>query len=80
MKRDEAVITLREISETCRDMNGSAVSLINSKPEDASTGYRLCIKGFLDGNDRMLLRNIAEKRKLAIKEEKDEVIIFQPKA
>jgi hypothetical protein len=79
MKRDEAVTTLREISEACKDMYGSAVSLEESKPDDESTGYKLCIKASFDGNDRMLVRGIAEKRNLAIKEEKDELVIYQPK-
>jgi hypothetical protein len=79
LKRYEAVTTLREISEACKDMYGSAISLVTSKPEDESTGYRLCIKASLDGNDKTIVKEIAQKRKLAIREEKDEMVIYQPR-
>ncbi len=79
-KRDEAVTTLKEISEACKDMYESAVSLIESKPEDVSTGYQLHIKAALGCTDILLVREIVEKHKLAIKEENDEVVIYQPKS
>ena len=79
MKRDEAVACFKEISEVCQDV--SAVSLVESKPTDISTGYQLRIKTPIASVDnRQLVKDIVEKRKLAIKEEKDgEIVVYYPK-
>ena len=80
MKRDEAVACFKEISGVCEDV--SAVSLIESKPTDISTGYQLRIKTPIASVDnKQLVKDIVEKRKLAIKEEENgEIVVYQPKA
>ena len=80
MKRDEAVACFKEISEICQDV--SAVSLVESKPTDLSTGYQLRFKTpIVDVDNRQLIKRLVEKRNLAIKEEQDgEIVIYQPKA
>jgi hypothetical protein len=67
MKRDEAVACFKEFSEVCQDV--SAVSLVESKPTDISDGYQLRIKTPIASVDnRQLVKDIVEKRQLAIKE------------
>jgi hypothetical protein len=42
-------------------------------------GYTVRIKGVLYETDKVTVRNIAKKYCLAVKEEKDQILIFRPK-
>jgi hypothetical protein len=77
LRRDEAVLTLKEISGICEDI--SAVSLIESKPTDRSSGYQLHIKSPIAHINKQLINGICKKHDLAVAEYKDEVIIYKPK-
>jgi hypothetical protein len=78
MKRSEAIFTLKDIKPALEGSE-SAVSLVESKPEDSSVGYQLHIKATLASIDKKIVDEVAKKRRLNVKEEKDEFIIFQPK-
>jgi hypothetical protein len=80
MKRHEAVTCLREINSSCRQMSPDAVTLVNSPIDDPfSTGYQVHIQTVLDSETKSQIQNIAQKRSLAVKEEKGKVVIYQPK-
>ena len=80
MKRHEAVTCLREINDTCKNMSPDSVTLFYSKPDDQlSTGYQVHIKAVLDSETKQQVRRITEKHSLALKEEKEKVVIYQPK-
>jgi hypothetical protein len=80
MNRDEAVVCLKEITNSCIDLSPNAVTLVNSEPDDPlSTGYRVHIKAVMDNYIRQQIRNIVENRSLKLKEENDELVIYQPK-
>jgi hypothetical protein len=80
MKRHEAITCLKEINNTCKNMSPDAVTLVNSQPDNPlSTGYQVHIKTVLDSETRQQVQSIIEKHGLAFKEEKDNVIIYQPK-
>ena len=81
MKRNEAVICLKEINLTCQNMSPDAVALVNSKPNDqTSVGYQVHIQTVLDRETKRQIQGIADKRCLALREEKGKVVIYQPKA
>ena len=80
MNRHEAVTCLREINDTCQNMSPDSVTLFHSKPDDPlSTGYQVHIKAVLDSETKQQVRSITEKHSLALKEEKEKVVIYQPK-
>ena len=80
MNRNEAVTYLKEINNSCKSMSPDAVTLLHSSPNDPNTiGYKIHIKTMLDNENKQQVTNIAKKHNLAVKEEKGEVIIYQPK-
>lgn len=81
MRRDEAVTCLKEITSTCTNMSPDSVALVQSKPDDPlSVGYQVHIETVLDQETERQLEDIAKKLHLALKKEKDKVIIYKPKA
>jgi len=80
MKRDEAVACLREINNSCRQMSPDAVTLINSPANDPlSTGYQVHIQTILDKETKIQIQTITQGHHLAVKEEQNKVVIYQPK-
>lgn len=76
MDRSEAVNYLKELLRNCTNMSPEAVSF--EQPAGCH-GYTVRIKGALYDTDKETVRTIAKKYCLAVKEEKDQVLIFKPK-
>ena len=80
MNRHEAVTFLKEITNSCANMSPDSVTLFHSKMDDPnSMGYQVHIKTILDNETKQQIRNIVEKHSLALKEEKDKVVIYKPR-
>ena len=80
MKRHEAVTCLKEINNSCNQMSPDAVALVDSPLDDQlSTGYQVHIQTVLDTETKSQIQSIAQKRSLAVKEDKGKVVIYQPK-
>jgi hypothetical protein len=80
MKRYEAVACLKEINSACRQISPDAVTLINSPANDPlSTGYQVHIHLNIDDETKNQIQTIAQTHQLVTKEEKDKVVIYQPK-
>jgi hypothetical protein len=80
MNRVEAVALYKEIITLCQDLAATAVSLVESKPDDPTIeGYQIRINATLDTESAKQIKIIARKYKLILKEEKDEIIIFKSK-
>ena len=77
MKREEAISCLKEISAVYID--ASAVTLSLSKPTEASIGYQLQIKAPSASADINAIKHIINKRKLALREENESIVIYEPK-
>ena len=75
MDRSEAVNYLKELLRNCTNMSPEAVSF---EQPAGYHGYTVRIKGTLYDTDKETVRNIAKKYCLAVKEEKDQVLIFKP--
>ena len=76
MDRSEAVNYLKELLRNCTNMSPEAVSF---EQPTGYQGYAVRIKGALYETDKETVRNIAKKYCLAVKEEKDQILIFKPK-
>lgn len=80
MNRSEAVTYIKEIYTLCKNMTPEAVSLIESEPNDqVATGYKVHIKALLDTESIQQITDIAQKHGLAVREEKDTVVIYKPR-
>ncbi|MGD0996383.1 MAG: hypothetical protein ABR909_12775 [Candidatus Bathyarchaeia archaeon] len=80
MNRDEAVAIYKEIINVCENMGSNAFNLMLSEKNDATAkGYQIRITMSTDTEIKQQITNIAKKHNLAVKEEKDEVIIYKPK-
>ena len=80
MKREEAILVLRELFEKCTNLDGHYLELM---PPNASTtlsgGYKLEIKATLDEETRTCMQDILMKYQLTIKiQEEDSFIIYRP--
>jgi hypothetical protein len=71
--RKYAMSFLKEIKDECPMLSGD---MILSTPEKEKV--QLQLKTTLDDQTRACLQSILEKNKLALKEEKDLVIIYKP--
>lgn len=81
MKRDEAVTFLKEISTACSNLSPNSVALVNSEYNDPlSIGFQVHIQTVLDTEDMKRIKNIAANHRLALKGDKEKIIIYQPKA
>jgi hypothetical protein len=78
MDRQEAVSYLRELFSLCNDLSPNAVSFEQPKDGD-SVGYQVRIKGNMLETDKTTLKEIAKKRNLTVKDNTDEVIVYNPK-
>ena len=80
MRRDEAVSFLKEVTAACANMSPDSVALFHAHPTDPkSTGYQVQIKTILDSETREQVQTIAERHSLALKQEKDKVVIYKPR-
>jgi hypothetical protein len=77
LDRNEAMAFLKELQGHCWDMNPDRISLDESNVSESSVGYRVQIKGIIDKATREYVKTIANKRKLAVKEESDKIIIYK---
>jgi hypothetical protein len=75
MDRSEAVNYLKELLRNCTNMSPEAVSF---EQLAGYQGYTVRIKGLLYETDKETVRNVAKKYCLAVREEKDQVLIFKP--
>jgi hypothetical protein len=75
MERNEAIICLKEILRLDSSLSPEAVTF--QTPKD-SAGYTLHIKGAIQQSDKELVEQIAQKRNLAVEQEKDGITIFKP--
>jgi hypothetical protein len=75
MERNEAIICLKEILRLDSSFSPEAVTF--QTPKD-SAGYTLHIKGAIQQSDKELVEQIAQKRNLAVRPEKDGLTIFKP--
>jgi hypothetical protein len=76
--RQEAVSYLKELFSQCNNLSPNAVSFEQPKDSD-SVGYRVHIKGNLQETDKETLRELAKKRNLTVKDNSDEVIVYNLK-
>jgi hypothetical protein len=90
VKREEAIMVLKELLESCVGLDGRGLEL--SPPNAPTSGYQIIIKGVLDGETNKHVQNIAAKHQLAIqtgniwktkhspdKAVPDTLIIYKPK-
>ncbi len=78
MKRHEAATCLKEINDYT-SMSPDSIELCPSKANDYSIGFQVHIKSAIDNQTKQQLLSITEKKGLALKEEKDKVVIYKPK-
>ena len=76
MERSEAVNYLKELLRNWTNMSPESVSFVQPA---GYHGFTVRIKGALYETDKETVRNIAKKYCLAVREEKDQVLIFKPK-
>ena len=75
MDRSDALAFLAEINALCKHVSPDSISFQKSKVTDAVLGFRLHIKGFFNG-DKQLAKDIARKHGFAVKEEGNEIVIY----
>ncbi len=76
MDRSEAINFLKELLRNYTNMPPEAVSF---EQLTGYEGFTVRIKDTLQERDKEIIRNIAEKCCLAVKEENDQVLIFKLK-
>ncbi len=80
MKREEAILILKELFEKCTFLDGRYLALM---PPNATTlmskGYQILIKTPLDEETRICMQDVLMKNHLTIKIiEEDSFIIYRP--
>jgi hypothetical protein len=80
LKREEAILVLKDLFEKCTNLDGHYLELM---PPNASTmlsgGYQIQIKATLDEETRTCMQDVLMKNQLTIKiTEKDAFIIYRP--
>lgn len=78
MNRNEAVAYLKDVLNACNDMSPDAVSFETAKNSN-STGYTVRIKGAIHESDRIMVKEIAKRHSLSVREEHGEVVVYRPK-
>jgi dihydroxyacetone kinase len=80
MKRQEAIAIYEEIMKLTKCMGSNAYNLKLSKKDDqTSVGYQIRITTSVVNEIMEQIKEIAKKHNLAVKEEKDEIIVYKPK-
>lgn len=76
-QRNEAVTYLKELLTVCNEMSPDSVSF--EKPNDSdSTGYTVHIKGAIQDSDKRVVKEVAKKYSLAVKENLNGVVVYKP--
>jgi len=80
LKREEAILVLKELFEKCTNLDGHYLELL---PPNASGkmsgGYQIEIKATLDEETRTCMQDILIKYQLTIKiQDEDSFIIYRP--
>jgi hypothetical protein len=78
MDRHEAVTYLKEVLTLCGNMSPESVSFEQSETSD-SLGYRVRIKGIIYEPDRKMVRDVAKKYSLAVKEDAEGILVYKSK-
>ncbi len=75
MNRNEAVTYLKELLSQCSEMSLNAVSFEEQRT-NGNLNYRLHIKGSMQESDKQLVREIAKKHSLEVKDNTDGVVVY----
>lgn len=75
MNRSEAVIYLKELLSRCSEMSPSAVSFEEQRTNN-TTNVRLHIVGSIGENEKLVVRELAQKHSLQVKDNTEGVIIY----
>jgi hypothetical protein len=80
LKREEAILVLKELFEKCTSLDGHYLEIIPpNASKDMSRGYQIQIKATLDEETRTCMQDVLMKYQLTIKvEEEDSFIIYRP--
>lgn len=80
MKREEAILVLKELFDKCTTLDGHYLEVIPPKAASKlSGGYQIQIKTILDEETRTCMQDILMKNHLTIKiEESDSFTIYRP--
>ena len=80
MKREEAILVLRDLFEKCTNLDGHYLEVIPpNASKDISLGYQIQIKAALDEETRTCMQDVLMKYQLTIKvEQEDSFIIYRP--
>jgi hypothetical protein len=80
LKREEAILVLKELFEKCTNLDGHYLELLPpGASKKMSGGYQILIKTTLDEETRTCMQDILMKNHLTIKvEEKDSFTIYRP--
>jgi dihydroxyacetone kinase len=80
MKRKEAIAIYEEIMKLTKCLGPNAYNLKMSKKNDqTSVGYQIHITTLMVKEIIEQIKDIAKKHNLAVKEEKDDIIVYKPK-
>jgi hypothetical protein len=81
MKREEAVMLLKEISGCCQNLSPDSVMLVKAQLDNQlSVGFQLHIRMALEPVTVAQIQGIASRNHLSVYEEKGEaIIIYKPK-
>ncbi len=78
MDRNQAVNYLKDLLKNCNNMSPETLSVENPPTADYD-GCCVRIRGTLLEADKQKVREIAEKHRLIVREEKSEVFVCDPK-
>ena len=80
MKREEAILVLKELFEKCTNLDGHYLEIIPPNSYTQMSGeYQIQIKATLDEETRTCMQDILMKYQLTIKiQEEDSFIIYRP--
>jgi hypothetical protein len=62
LKREEAILVLKELLDSCMDLDGHSLEL--APPNVPNSGYQIIIKGILDQETKQHIQNITTKHQL----------------
>lgn len=75
MNRSEAVIYLKELLSRCSEMSPNAVSFEEQRT-NSTVNVRLHIQGSIGENEKIVVRELAKKHSLQVKDNTEGVIIY----
>ncbi len=76
MNRNEAVSYLKDLLNECDGLSPNAVSFEQVNAQTAC--YTLRIRGSMHASDIEIVRSIAKKHSLQVRNDKDSVLVFRP--